>query len=45
MSKGTFQCLCDKVRSMIEREDTKLRKAIPTEKRVSITVVVLRYRR
>ena len=38
MSKGTFQYLCDKVRSMIEREDTRLRKAIPTEKRVAITL-------
>ena len=38
MSKGTFQYLCDKVRSTIEREHTRLRKAIPTEKHVAITL-------
>ena len=38
MSRSTFQYLCDKVRSMIEREDTRLRKAVPTDKRVAITL-------
>ena len=38
MLKGTFQYLYDKVRSMIEREDTTPRKAMPTEKRVDITL-------
>ena len=35
MSRSTFQYLCDKVRSMI---DTRLRKAVPTDKRVAITL-------
>ena len=32
MSRTTFHYLCAELRSMIEREDTRLRKAIPTEK-------------
>ena len=38
MSRSTFLYLCDKVQSMIEREDARLRKAVPTDKRVAITL-------
>ena len=38
MSRSTFQYLCDELRSMTEREDTRLRKAVPTEKRVALTL-------
>ena len=38
MSRSTFQYLCDELRSMIEREDTRLRKAVPTDKRVALTL-------
>ena len=35
---STLQYLCNELRSTIEREDTKLRKAEPTDKRVAITL-------
>ena len=38
MSRTTFHYLCAELRSMIEREDTRLRKAVPTEKRVALTM-------
>ena len=38
MSKATFLYLCNEVHSTIEREDTRMRKAITVEKRVVITL-------
>ena len=38
MSRSTFQYLCGELRSMIEREDTRLRKAVPTDKRIALTL-------
>ena len=38
MSRTTFHYLCDELRSMIEKEDTRLRKAVPTDKRVALTL-------
>ena len=38
MSTSTFQYLCNELRSTIERQDTKLRKAEPTDKRVALTL-------
>ena len=38
MSKSTFLYLCDEIRSTVERQDTILRKAVPTDKRVALTL-------
>ena len=38
VSKATFLYLCNEVHSTIEREDTRMRKAITVEKRVVITL-------
>ena len=38
MSKDTFLYLCDKLRSSISKSDTIMRKAIPTEQRVALTL-------
>ena len=38
MSRSTFLYLCDEIRSTVERQDTILRKAVPTDKRVALTL-------
>ena len=38
MSKETFMYLCDKLRTSIVKADTVMRKAIPTEQRVAMTL-------
>ena len=38
MTKETFLYICNELRSYIEKQDTKLRKAIPVDKRVAITL-------
>ena len=38
MSKETFLYLCDQLKLFIARDDTKLRQAVSTEKRVAITL-------
>ena len=38
MSQNTFQYLCNELQATIERQDTRLRKAVPTDKRVVITL-------
>ena len=38
MKKETYSYLCDKLRCVIVRQDTRLRKAISVEKRVAITL-------
>ena len=38
MSKDTFVYLCNELRSSVERNDTVLRKAVPVEQRVAITL-------
>ena len=38
MSRLTFSYICDKLRSSIERQDTVMRKAIPTDQRVALTL-------
>ena len=38
MSNATFTYLCNEIRSAIERQDTKMRKCIPTEQRVALTL-------
>lgn len=37
MSRATFMYLCNELRLAIERDDTTMRKAIPTEQRVALT--------
>ena len=37
MSRATFMYLCNELRLAIERDDTAMRKAIPTEQRVALT--------
>ena len=38
MSQATFVYVCDELRSTIEKADTDMRKAIPVEKRVALTL-------
>ena len=38
MTKETFLYICNELRPHIEKRDTKMRKAIPVEKRVAITL-------
>ena len=38
MSQNTFQYLCIELRTTTERQDTRLRKAVPTDKGVAITL-------
>ena len=38
MTNATFTYLCNEIRSAIERKDTKMRKCIPTEQRVALTL-------
>ena len=38
MTKETFLCVCNELRSYIEKQDTKLHKAILVDKRVAITL-------
>ena len=38
MSHATFMYLCNELRSTIEKDDTRMRKAIPTEQRVALTL-------
>ena len=38
MSQSTFVYLCDELRSSIEKNDTVMRKAVPTDMRVAITL-------
>ena len=38
VSKETFLYLCNQLRPFIARDDTKLRQAVSTEKRVAITL-------
>ena len=38
MTNATFTFLCNEIRSAIERQDTKMRKCIPTEQRVALTL-------
>ena len=37
MSRATFTYLCNELRLAIEKDDTSMRKAIPTEQRVALT--------
>jgi hypothetical protein len=39
MSKATFLYVCDELRSSVEKNDTSMRKAIPVEQRVALTLV------
>lgn len=41
MSQDTFQYLCDQLRPLIEKQDTRMRRAVSTERRVAITLWVL----
>ena len=38
MSQSTFAYLCDELRSSIEKKDTEMRKAIPTDMRIAMTL-------
>lgn len=38
MSHATFLYVCNELRSSIERSDTPMRKSIPTEQRVALTL-------
>ena len=38
MSRETFHYLCNELHSTIEKNDTAMRKAIPVEQRVALTV-------
>ena len=38
MSQATFVYVCDELRSAIEKTDTEMRKAIPVEQRVALTL-------
>ena len=38
MSHATFVYLCNELRSAIEKDDTAMRKAVPTEQRIAITL-------
>ena len=38
MSRSTFQFLCEKLKSSIERQDTQFRRALCVEHRVAITL-------
>ena len=38
VSKATFECLCEQLRSSVTKSDTIMRKAIPTEKRIGLTL-------
>ena len=38
MSKATFLYVCDELRSSVEKNDTSMRKAIPVEQRVALTL-------
>ena len=41
MSHETFNYLCNKLRSTIEKNDTAMRKAIPVEQRLALTLWLL----
>ena len=41
MSKATFLYLCEQLRAVISKSDTTMRKAIPTEHRVALTLQFL----
>ena len=38
MSKATFFCVCNELWSSVEKNDTMMRKAIPVEQRVALTL-------
>ena len=38
MSKATSLYMCDELRSSVEKNDTSMRKAIPVEQRVALTL-------
>ena len=38
MSKATFVYVCNELRSLVEKNDTTTRKAIPVEQRVALTL-------
>ena len=38
MSQATFVYVCDELRSSVEKVDTEMRKAIPVEQRVALTL-------
>ena len=38
MSRATFLYLCNELRSAITKDDTMMRKAIPSERRVALTL-------
>ena len=38
MSQHTFMYLCDKLRSSIEKKDTEMRRAVPTDVRIALTL-------
>lgn len=38
MSENTFRYLCNELRSVIEGQNTRLRRSIPTDKRVALTL-------
>ena len=38
VSKATFEYLCEQLRSSVTKSDTIMRKAIPTEKRIGLTL-------
>ena len=38
MSQATFVYVCNELRSAIERTDTEMRKAVPVEQRVALTL-------
>lgn len=41
MSRDTFNYLCDQLRPLIQKQNTRMRKSISTERRVAITLWVL----
>ena len=41
VSRDTFQYLCDQLRPLIRKQDTRMRKCVSTERRVAITLWVL----
>ena len=41
VSRDTFQYLCDQLRPLIRKQDTRMRKSVSTERRVAITLWVL----
>ena len=41
MSRETFQYLCDQLRPLIQKQNTRMRRSVSTERRVAITLWVL----